>query len=78
MKLMNNFSNNKLYNPHGYKEEVKIKYDSIQSIAERYPNGTATMMALLTAAVPKLNWAGYCTLTPDKQLAWEERGDKLT
>ena len=36
------------------------------------------MMTLFAAAVPVLDWAGYCALTPNKQLAWEERGNKLT
>ena len=75
---MDNFSNNKLYNPHGYKEEVKIKYDSVKAIAERFLNGTAVMMVLLTVAVPALDWVGYCALTPNEQLAWKERGDELT
>ena len=44
---MNNFSNNKPYDPHDYKEEVKIKYDSIKATARKSPNGTAVMMALL-------------------------------
>ena len=26
---------------------------------------------------PPLDWDAYCALTPDKQLAWEERGDEL-
>ena len=61
-------SNNKLHDPHGFKEEVKIKYDSVKAITKKIPNATAAMMALLGAAVPLLDWAGYCALTPDKQL----------
>ena len=34
------------------------------------------MMTLLAAAPPPQEWAYYCGLTPDKQLAWEERGDE--
>ena len=33
MKLLNNFSNSKLHDTHGFKEEVKIKFDSIKAIA---------------------------------------------
>ena len=33
MKLMNNYSNNKPHNPHGFKEEVKIKYDAVKAVA---------------------------------------------
>ena len=36
------------------------------------------MVALLAAESIPLDWAAYCALTPDEQLAWEERGDKLT
>ena len=75
---MNNFNNNKPHGTHGFKEEVKIKYDFAMTIAKRFPNGTARMMVLLAAAIPALNWAGYCALTLDKQLVWEERGDVLT
>ena len=78
VKSMNNFSNNKPYDPHGYKEEVKIKYDSVKAIARKFPNEIAAMMTLLAAEAVPLDWAAYCTLTPDKQLAWEERGDVLT
>mmetsp|Transcript_50842 Transcript_50842/g.56774 ORF Transcript_50842/g.56774 Transcript_50842/m.56774 type:complete len:146 (+) Transcript_50842:133-570(+) len=49
VKPMNNFSNNKLYDPHGYKEEVKIKYDSIRAIAGKFLGGTAATMALIAA-----------------------------
>ena len=78
MKSMNNFSNNKLYKPHGYKEEVKIKYDSVRAIAGKLPNETAAMMALMAVETIPLDWAVYCALTPVEQLAWKERGDELT
>ena len=35
------------------------------------------MMTLLTATVLVLDWDGYCALTLDKKLLWEERGDEL-
>ena len=62
---MSNFSNNKLYDPCGYKEEGKIKYNSVMATGGRIPNGIAVMMTLLAAAV----------LVLDKQLTWEEKGD---
>ena len=34
-------------------------------------------MALLGAAVPAIEWAGWCALTLNKQLIWEERGNEL-
>ena len=77
MKLLNNFSNNKWYNPHVYKEEVKIKYDSVKAIAGKFPNGIAQNMTLLTMTPPPLDWATYCALTPTEQLTWKERGDEL-
>ena len=36
------------------------------------------MMVLLAAETIPLEWAAYCMLTPNKQLAWEERGNELT
>ena len=65
---MNDYSNNTLYDPHGFKEEVKIKYHVIKAIAGKFPNGTAAMMALLGATVPAIDWDGYCALTPAEQL----------
>ena len=55
VKLLNNFSNSKLYDTHGFKEAVKIKFDSIKTIAGRLPNGTATMMILLAAETVTLD-----------------------
>ena len=50
---MNNYSNNKPHDPHGFKEEVKIKYDTLKAVAEKFLNRTAVMMALLeTETVP--------------------------
>ena len=65
---MNNYSNNKAHDPHGSKEEVKIKYDAVKAITGKFPNGTAAMMALLGAAVTAIDWAEYYALTPAKQL----------
>ena len=50
------------------KEEVKIKYDSVKAITGKFPNGTATMMTLLTENAPPRDGAYYCGITPDKQL----------
>ena len=77
MKLLNNYSNNKPHNPHGFKEEVKIKFDFVKAIHGKFPNGTAAMTTLLAGVSPPLDWGGYWRLTPDKQLVWEERGDEL-
>ena len=78
MKSTNNFSNNKPYDPYSYKEDIKIKYNSVKAIVRKFRNETAAMMALLAVTVPAFDWAGYCLLTPDKQLAWGKRSNELT
>ena len=70
---MNNYSNNKLHDPHGFKEEVKIKYDAIKAVVKKFPNGTGTMMELLGVTVSALDWADCCVLTPAHQLIWVRR-----
>ena len=77
MKLIKNYSNNKPHNPQGFKEQVKIKYDTIKAITGKFPNEIAAMMALLRATTSVIDWAGYCMVTPAKQLMWKKRGDKL-
>ena len=47
VKLLNNFSDNRPHDAHGFKEEVKVEHDSVEAIARRFPSGTATMMVLL-------------------------------
>ena len=74
---MNNFSNNKHHDPHGFKEEIKIKYDSLKTRDEKFPNGTAAMMTLPAATAPPQDWAYYCGLTSEEQLVWGERDDEL-
>ena len=64
---MNNYTNNEPNDPHGFKEQVKIKYEATKAKARKFQNGTATLMELLSRAQPAaLDWAGYCALTPDK------------
>ena len=77
VKLLNNFSNNKPHDIHGFKEEVKIKYNSVKAIAGQFPNGIATMMLLLAVETIPSDWVAYCALILDKQLTWQERGDEL-
>ena len=66
MKTLNNYSNNKPHDPHGFKEEVKIKYFAVKVITGKFPNGTAVMMILFAAVAPAIDWAEYYALTPDK------------
>ena len=68
MKLINNYSNNKPHDSHGFKEEVKIKYDTVKAVAGKFPNGIAAMMALIKAEVPSLTWVDYCAMPPADQL----------
>ena len=66
VKLINNYTNNEPYNPHGFKEQVKIKYNGTKTIARKFPNGTVVLMELLNRAQPSvLDWAVYYALTPD-------------
>ena len=74
---MNNYSNNKPQNPFGFKEETKIKYNTVNAVTRWFLNGTAAMMTFLGAEISPIDWAGYCQLTPAKQLTWKERGDDL-
>ena len=68
MKSMNNYSNNKPHDLHGFKEEVKIKYNVLKAVAGRFPNRNAAMMELLAVVAPPIDWDGYCWLTLPKQL----------
>ena len=70
---MNIFSDAKPNDPHGFKEELKIKY-----VFGKFPNGTGLMLELLKAEVPPLDWAVYCRLLVAEQLIWEEKGDAST
>ena len=59
--FITNYTNNKKYNPHGFKEQVKIKYEATKAIAGKFPNGTTALMELLSNAQPAaLDWDGYC------------------
>ena len=40
VKSLNNFSNAKPNDPHGFKEELKIKHDAILAVVREFPNGT--------------------------------------
>ena len=47
MKSMNNNSNNKPHDPHGFKEEVKIKYNAVKEVVGIFPNETGVMIKFL-------------------------------
>ena len=65
VKSLNSYTNNDTYDPNGFKEQVKIKYEATKAIVGRFPNGTATLMYLLSNAEPALDWDGYCALPAD-------------
>ena len=48
IKLLNTYTNNEPQDPHGYKEQVKIKYEATKAIVRKFPNGTAALMELLS------------------------------
>ena len=62
---------------HGFKEQVKIKFEATKAIVGKFPNGTAALTHLLSKAEPPLDWDGYCTLPEENQLVWEQRADTL-
>ena len=62
---MNNYTNNEPYDPYGFKEQIKIKYEATKAIARKFPNRTAALIELLTNAQPLLDWAAYCALTAE-------------
>ena len=59
---MNNYSNSKPHDPHSFKEEIKIKFDAVKAMVEKFLKGTGAMMELLKAEVPPADWANYCAL----------------
>ena len=75
---MNNYTNTEPYDPHGFKEQIKIKFEATKAIAGRFTNGTAALMELLSKAQPiALDWAVYCVLPADKQLVQEQKANEL-
>ena len=55
IKLMNNYSNNKPYDPHDFKEQVKIKYKATKAIVRKFSNGTAALIDILNKAEAPLD-----------------------
>ena len=52
IKSLNTYTNNDTNDPHGFKEQIKIKYKATKAIVRRFPNGTATLPHLLSKAKP--------------------------
>ena len=78
IKSLNIYTNIDRQDPHGLKEQVKIKYKATKTIARNSPNGIAALIELLSNALPApLDWARYCVLPGANQLVWELRVDAL-
>ena len=78
VKSLNNFSNNKTHDSNGFKEKIKIKFNAVKAVVEKFPNGTEAMTKLLKAKPIPLTWANYYTMSVAEQLILEERSDLLT
>ena len=60
VKSINNYSNNKPHDPHGFKEEVKIKYDAVKAVIGKSPKGARAIIELLGVKGPVLDWVACC------------------
>ena len=77
IKSLNTYTNNDPQDPHGFKEQVMIKYKATKAIVRKFPNGTTALTHLLSKAEPLLDWDGYCALPEENRLVWEKRADAL-
>ena len=69
VKSLNNFTNANPNDPHGFKEELKIKYEAVLAVVGKFLNGTGPMLELLKAEAPPLDWDDYCVMaTVDQEL----------
>ena len=55
IKSLNTCTNKDPHDPHGFKEQVKIKFKTTKVIVGRFQNGTAALMYLLSKAEPALD-----------------------
>ena len=78
MKSLNNFTNANPNDPHGFKEELKIKYDAVLAIVRKFLNGTGPMLELLKVEAAPLDWDDYCAMDVADQKIWEAKGDAST
>ena len=77
IKPLKTYTNNNTNDPHGFKEQVKIKYKATKAIVGRFPNGTAALTHLLSKAERALDWDDYCALPIAGKLEWKTRADAL-
>ena len=48
---------------HGFKEELKIKYDAVLAVVGKFMNGTGPMLELLKVETVPLDWTHYCVMS---------------
>ena len=77
VKSSNNFSKAKPNDPHGFKEELKIKYNAVLAVVGKFPNRTDPMIELLKTETPILDWNNYYGMNVTDQAIWEEMGMPL-
>ena len=75
MKSLHNFSNVKPNDPHGFKEELKIKFDAVLAVIWEFSNRAGPMLELLKAKTPSFIWVNYCAMDVVDQAMRKERGD---
>ena len=51
---------------------------AVLAVVGMFPNGTGSMLELLTAEVPALDWAAYCAIAVAEQESQEVKGDAST
>ena len=61
---IHNFTNSKPEDPHGYKVELKVRYNATTAIARKLPNRTGFLVKLLTKETVPLDWNNYCRMIP--------------
>ena len=77
IKSLNTYTNNNPNDPHGFKEQVKIKFEATKAIVGRFSNGITALTHLLSKAEPALDWDDYCALPEEEQVVLEQRADAL-
>ena len=77
IKSLNTYTNNDPNDPHGFKEQVKIKFEATKAIVGKFLNGIAALTHLLSKAETPLYWDAYCALSEEGRLVWEQTADKL-
>ena len=74
IKSLNNFTNANPSDPHGFKEELKIKYEALLAVVGKFPNGTGPILELLKAETSPLDWTHYCVMSVTDKELWEKKG----